>query len=185
MPVKTGVVLRELAQYRPGAPKKYTKLPVKKVESIARPGINSLTVRSVVTGEFIRETVDAKGKATGAKSKRKYRTSVQFFEVQFSETKSKFFTAPVAVAKRIMFMHPPNLKENSVKLKCECEDFRFRFEKELFDHKGLIGRFRKYIRKTPKPPEGHPFVNPEEKMGYCKHVNSLLKSLKTSKRITG
>ena len=179
MAVKTGVVLRELKQFRSGAPGKYTKLPVKKIESVARPGINSLTVRSVVTGEFIRE------KANGSKGKRKYRTSVQFFELQFSETKSKFFSVPAKVGGKLMYHQVPNLKENSVKLKCECEDFRFRFEKELFDNKGLIGRFRKYVRKTPPPPEGHPFANPEELMGYCKHVHSLLTSLKNAKRIKG
>lgn len=65
-----------------------------------------------------------------------------------------------------------------------CPDFRFTWEKPLYDHKGLIGRWRKYIRKTPPPPKGHPYRNPDDKLGFDKHTWSVLFALKGSGRIT-
>lgn len=181
MPVKTGMVLKELKQFRKGAPNKYNnKLKVTKFEEANAAGINSVTFRGIVTGEFVRQDEDG-----GRAKRQKYRVAVQFFEVKFSKAKSKFFSIPAKIGKALQFRQVPNLKENTVKLKCSCPDFRFRFEKELFDNKGLIGRFRKYTRKTPPPPEGHPFANPDELMGYCKHVHSFLVRLKDNKQIKG
>jgi len=180
MPVKQGLVLRELKRFRKGAPGKYpSKLKLSKFEESNARGINSVTFRGVVTGEEAREA------GGGGKRKQKYRVAVQFFEVKFSESKSKFFSVPARIQGNLFYRQVPDLKENSVKMKCSCPDFRFRFEKELFDNKGLIGRFRKYTRKTPPPPEGFPYANPEELMGYCKHIHSFLTRLKNTKRIKG
>ena len=58
-----------------------------------------------------------------------------------------------------------------------CPDFRHRFEKQLFDEKGLVGTFRRY---TPVPGSNRGPVNPKDLLGYCKHINSFLRAMDRS-----
>ncbi len=197
MPVRVGAILSELRRFRPGAPRKYgknlaqvtpaRKIQIKSFEEANAAGINSVTFRGVAEGQFKSNAVRKGPKATSIPPPKfhDYRVAIQFFEVKFSDKKSKFFSEIVTVGGKVKFREVPNVKSNSVKLKCSCPDFRFRFEKELFDHKGLIGRFQKYTRKTPPPPEGHAFANPDELMGYCKHIHIFLKRLKANEKIKG
>ncbi len=55
-----------------------------------------------------------------------------------------------------------------------CADFRFRFAKELYDVGALIGNWQRY---TPVPGSNRGPVNPEERLGVCKHIYSLLTNL--------
>lgn len=59
-----------------------------------------------------------------------------------------------------------------------CRDFRYRFEKELYDIKSMVGNWRRYHF-----PHGHrvrPPVNPEEIPGFCKHLYSFTQTLLNS-----
>ena len=70
-----------------------------------------------------------------------------------------------------------NVIDSGVVVK-NCDDFRFMFEYPLFRKKGLIGTYRRYTRQTPPPPVGYPFKNPDEYLGFCKHIWNLIGSLK-------
>ena len=102
--------------------------------------------------------------------------------MQFSETKStkknpSKFTVPAKVGDRIMFHPVPTVKENRVNLKCQCTDFRFVWEFPLFENKALIGRFRKYTRV---PGSARAPRNPNDLMGFCKHVWNFMRALENA-----
>lgn len=76
------------------------------------------------------------------------------------------------------FFEKPRIDKNPVRVKCACDDFRFRFEKECWEAKILYGgTYRRYHRLTPPPPEGRPYANPLKVPGMCKHIyNSIVRS---------
>lgn len=127
-----------------------------------------------------------------------YRTTIQFFDVEYKKTDFKD-AIKVEVEKgmilpdgykeaKTLFMKVPTVRGSGVRMKCACPDFRFNFEKQLYDKNGLIGNWRKYKRKTPpnvRPgnpknpnPIGADFKNPDNYLGMCKHLYSLLVHLK-------
>jgi hypothetical protein len=173
-----------LKKFRPGKPKEFKKLKVLDDVAIrARPGNDSVTYSANVESE-----------GTSDQSKDFYKTSIQFFGVEFGKRKSTKHSVPAKDPNgKLIFHSIPSTVTNRVALKCSCDDFRFAFEKQLFDDKSLIGSFRKYKRKTPpgtRPqnpknpnPVGHDFVNPDNLLGFCKHVNSLMRALNKSKFI--
>lgn len=145
-------------------PGSYPPLRMKRLDTLASPGIKSIMYKSVMEGE----TSD-------------YLTYVQFFELEYNAKKDKDFTEAEKVAGKIMYHKKPSIAKNPVALKCSCTDFRFCFEKELFDNKGLIGNWRKY---TPvAPPSGRPPKNPGHHVGTCKHSHNLVSVLKSNGRI--
>lgn len=144
--------------------RKYPRLRIRSFESKAVIHTRSIIYRAAVMGETAN-----------------YVTSIQFFDIDFFDEKDKKdHPLPVKVHGKIHYHQVPSVGRNTVLLKCSCPDFRFRWEKPLFDNGALIGQWRKYTRVTPPPPVGLPHANPEELMGYCKHVNSLLFALKDS-----
>ena len=163
MPVKLVDVRKEMLKF-PRNPADYPKLQMKSLESRASPGINSVFYKAVIQGE----------------SKDKYTTYVQFFQISFNDQKSVIHTEAAKVDDRAVYHAKPSSKANPVNLKCSCPDFRFTWEKELYDHKGLIGAYRKYRRV---PGSTRPPRNPEHYIGLCKHVMSLLTALHDSKRV--
>jgi hypothetical protein len=68
-----------------------------------------------------------------------------------------------------------------------CPDFRFRAEKELYDTNALIGKWRPYTRKTPRPetgkPGARPYANPTHVPMFCKHIYALLSALNRISRV--
>ena len=171
MPVALKTVKKDMEtapKWSPGGiprdPDKYDKFNIQNLESLAAPGIKSLTYKATVRG-----------------STANYIAFVQFFGVDFKETKDQYFDRPQKFQGKIIYHRTPSVKLESVKLKCSCPDFRFTWEKPLFDSKGLIGTFRRYKRKTTdRPPR-----NKDEVNGYCKHINSLLLALRNAEHITG
>lgn len=157
---------RSLSAYKP--------LIVRNIEVIIAPGIKTITFRGTVDSETDKGT--------------KYLTSVQFHDVEFSKEKmydkltggKEQFTQGV-INGVTWYFQLPNLNTNRAVLKCQCPDFRFSFEKQLFDAKSLIGNWRKYTRVqgSKRPPR-----NPNNVPGYCKHVFSLVNALLKSGRIT-
>lgn len=113
-----------------------------------------------------------------------YKVSVWFHDmkikpVESEQFKLKAFVHSTTVAKRKSIFHRvPSAKTNPVTLRCQCQDFRHRFENQLAQEGGLVGGPRKYTRKTPKWPVGYPEVNSTDKLGICKHINSFLLALK-------
>ena len=163
MPVLLENVQKELKEIRDF--KKYKIYPVTRIALTPAKGVKTVTYKANVKGDL-----DI------------YQTMIKFFGVDFVDAdgtgvdKAKF-------RKDTYYFKKPGRRINEVQLKCSCSDFRFMFEKQLYDEKGLIGRWRKYKRKTPPPPIGRPFKNPDDYMGYCKHIWSFLEKLRTTKRI--
>lgn len=109
------------------------------------------------------------------KSQSSYITMIIFDKITFTLTKDDTYNLPVAIDGKIQYAEMPNLWNNNIRLYCSCPDFRFRFSKELADVGGLIGNWRRYT-KVPGSTRGP--VNPEHRLGYCRHIFSLLKSIK-------
>lgn len=164
--------LRQLPSYKYAPKRNINKYPVLEVikstfNSRISPGIKSLYFKIVVKGEVNED-----------RPEQQYLTQVQFFKVEFSDEYKRGYTETEINGKPIYFK-PPTVSTSEVKLKCQCQDFRFYWEKELYDNKSLIGNWRRYVRKTPPPPEGRPYVNPDELVGYCKHIHNFLEHLKS------
>jgi hypothetical protein len=129
-------------------------------------------------------------------------TYIEFHGVEFSDTKPKGKGwNPVKIQNQMFWYKTPTIQNNPVSLKCSCEDSRFRWERPLALIKSLIGSWRRYdakkedqkagvpaktrrarkyyvlgksyVRKTPRPPAGRPYANPNDIPGFCKHVHSL------------
>lgn len=152
----------------------YPDLRTSKLNQIARPGIKALDYTAIVASENPKVSTEPE-----------YKVTVQFFNMVFKEVESKQFSiksqigSTVAGGKKSFVYHRrPTFEKNPVKVKCQCLDFRHRFETQLAKSGGLIGGPRKYIRKTPVWPDGYPFANSTDKLGFCKHIKSLLSTLK-------
>lgn len=147
-------------------PGSYPTLRMKRLDTLASPGIKSLMYKSVMEGDTDN-----------------YLTYVQFFELEYKDEKDDDFTEAETVAGKVKYHKKPSTSKNPVNLKCSCTDFRFCFEKQLFDKKALIGAYRKYTRVA--PPSGRPPKNPGNHIGMCKHTHNLINILKSNGRITG
>lgn len=155
----------------PRDPKKYPRLRIRRgtLESTAWFGVRSLMFKSIIEGETDN-----------------YLTYVQFFDVNYQDRADKKHTEIAKSGRVVQYYKRPDIRENKVHIKCSCEDFRFRWEYPLHKNGGLIGRYRNYTRLTPPPSQGGaPYANEDERLGFCKHVWSLLLALRESGRIIG
>ncbi len=151
----------------------YTQLRVSKITSNASIVQKMLSFSGLVTSE--------------QKGSIRYKVTIQFHEMIFKELKSKQFSQEVTTGrgknKKTMFHRIPSIQRNPVMLKCQCKDFQHRFEFPLWFADGLIGAPTPYTRKTDpwnrQGTGGRPSVNSTEKVGICKHVNSLLEVLRS------
>lgn len=144
----------------------YPKYKTKNLESLPAPGTNSIMFKTVVLGE-----------------KDNYTTYIQFFKVDFQEAKAGDFVVPAKIGSSVLYHKKPSTDKNPVFLYCSCQDFRYRFSKPLYDSKGLLGNWQRYKRVTPEPPVGYPHVNPDNRLGYCKHISSMILDLKAKGQV--
>jgi hypothetical protein len=146
-------------------PNKYAKLPIKSLDSVVSPGLSSLMFKTVVVSESKKDS---------------YTAYMQFFGIKFSEVKNVNSIVPALINDSLVYHSKPSISNSPVQLYCGCQDFRFRFSKQLYDNKSLIGNWQRYDRVTNDRPE----VNPHNLVGYCKHIESFLIALKDSGQIT-
>lgn len=163
MPVFFKDVKNDMAKF-PRDPSDYPRLDVKSLEFTAAPGINSLTYKAQVLGE-----TDT------------YLVYIQWFKVDFSEDKDATHELPAKGGDKLVYYTQPRISGNPVFMKCSCPDFRFTWEKQLYDGKGLLGNWRRYTRVT--PPSGRPPRNPKNVEGFCKHIYNLLGALRDAGQI--
>lgn len=152
-------------------PGKYPRLRLAQLESAPVPVLKSYTFKGVVQGETSN-----------------YRTYVQFQDVRFCEEESKDCPDLDNVEGAAVWYRKPSLKENPARFFCECEDFKFVWSYPLFKSDGLMGNFKSF-KESPfhyerKPNSTAPGRNPEGRLGFCKHVNSMLLALRDSRRIS-
>ena len=61
----------------------------------------------------------------------------------------------------------------TVKVRCSCPDFTWRFGPYNYEHRALLGKkYPLYTKKTNRPP-----VNPDHIPGLCKHLMSVVQSI--------
>jgi len=102
-------------------------------------------------------------------------TNHKILKVEYIEERQDVYCFTVEKYNNFMIDVDNGKGQSSGVIAHNCPDFRFRFEKELYDVGGIIGNWNRY-KKVPGSNRGP--VNPDHRLGYCKHVYSLLKSLK-------
>jgi hypothetical protein len=96
--------------------------------------------------------------------------------VVYHKKPTKDTVAFVASNKQKYHVERIDPRENDVYVRCECQDFYWRFNWYNADDKSLYGR-----RRAPYEPTGtRPPVNPDEVPGFCKHLLKLIKALEQS-----
>ncbi|MGI0075925.1 MAG: hypothetical protein ACREAU_00785 [Nitrosopumilaceae archaeon] len=109
---------------------------------------------------------------------RKYKTTVGFSKVTFEKENTDSNVTFKASDGQDYNIIPIKLGVNNVRVRCQCLDFYYRFGGFDYTDKSLYGRAPKpYVRKTPPPPIGRPFVNPMKTPGVCKHIMKTIKAL--------
>jgi hypothetical protein len=73
---------------------------------------------------------------------------------------------------KYIFIPEIDFNSTTALMRCGCRDFRFRFMWWLQKQGGLIGGAKTYITKNLRPP-----INPNQTMGLCKHLNSMVNAL--------
>jgi hypothetical protein len=139
--------------------KDYAKLKVSKQTSKAVPRLNWLTYTGLISSE-----------TTGIK----YKVSIQFNDMAFKNIESKQFSVKTSSNTENLFHRVPSVQKNQVRIRCSCLDHAHRFSVQLAIFDALIGPPNRYTRKTGPWPIGRPLANSTDKIGFCKHVSSLL-----------
>ncbi len=109
-----------------------------------------------------------------------YLVTIQFHEMEFVEKGNRIYNQKWKVEGKDKFSRTPAISIHPAKIKCQCRDFMFTWEKALAEKNGLWpnNKWTSYIRLTSLAE--YPRRNPMEKMGYCKHVETLLTYLNDS-----
>lgn len=185
MPVNLKQIKRELQSDIPKVGKdasgeyKYTPPNIvgRRVNKYPKIQITKLKFKAVEKPEKV--TITALGASESDKGT-KYKVYLEFYKVKFSPIESAQFSNAIEIAKNAYVYHRNfTYGGNPIRCRCQCMDFRHRFQKPLKDADGLYGGFIGYTRKTPAWPQGRPYANSTSKLGICKHINSLLRKLES------
>lgn len=79
----------------------------------------------------------------------------------------------------------PSIRSDKAKVLCTCDAYYYYFwyyNKQQDAHSGRD--LPKYTRKTPPPPVGRDFKNPQKIPGMCKHLAFLIRELRRAKVIS-
>lgn len=163
--------------------KKKYESPVNKVKRDAKDYGHFYPVKNLKTVAMIGvKTIMFKAESTGSNGDI-YNLSIQFKGVDYSDKPEKDRVAVTIVdkeelnGKAVHFYAKPSASKSPCAVVCSCQDFRFRWEKQLFDASALIGNWERY---TPVPGSTAPSVNPNNALGVCKHLYSMAEALKNS-----
>ena len=185
----------------------YSKLSVEDGSITVMPMVtmNTLRFTGVVTSENpSREKPKTDGlNKTHLDVASSYLVTIQFLEIKFNDKKSEAFNSPIKIQGEdgpiTKWYRKPSFNRKRVQIKCQCADFRHRFENQLKNQGALFSQPRKYTRKTPawtiglyqawlddpaNNPYPYPFANADNKIGFCKHVSSFYTHLKTKGFVT-
>ena len=120
--------------------------------------------------------VNSEAKSTTSSSNHKQ--SIIFYNVKYYDRVLKTGLPVKDANGEYKYMGKINANTHKCEVKCSCESYRFAFEWYAAKAGSNIGRARGYKRKTPPPPEGRPYVNPNFTPGLCKHLIGLIETLK-------
>ena len=104
-----------------------------------------------------------------------YDVYLEFQQVSFAEEGDEIPSdntwAKIDYHGETYYFEKPRIDRNPIRIRCSCADFEFRGAWEAFKNGMLYGgRPKKYVRKTPAPPEGRPYANPTHVPMMCKHI---------------
>jgi hypothetical protein len=160
-------------------------------------GTGSILYRAYVESEFERDEKNSIGPIKQKKKRGRifnvrkppekkkfinYLVTAKFLEVNFSDdamtldTPQRFFGS----GNNVYYAEMPTIKNNKVMLRCQCQDFIHTWSVALAKNNGLWPNstaWTPYTRLTPISMTRYPVKNPDDRMGYCKHVETLLASL--------
>ncbi len=104
----------------------------------------------------------------------KYQVSVRFTNIRFSDTLAPGFAEVTGLDGVTYFVRQTTLAQTSVKVKCNCLDFYWRFATWNHGRKSLEGDPPPpYVKLTDRPP-----VNPNKVPGACKHILKFMTFIK-------
>ena len=110
-----------------------------------------------------------------------YEVRIEFRKVEFADEplKADNTWSMIEYKGEKYFFEKPRIDTNPISIRCTCKDFEMRGSYEA-QRVGILygGNPPRYVRKTPRPPEGRPYVNPEHHPMMCKHIYaSITRSL--------
>lgn len=122
-------------------------------------------------------------KVMSSTRRKKYNVVIQFLDVEFAPANTK--QVPVGSEWTFVeyegakyYFKKPSFFKNPVRIRCSCPDFKQRFAWPDRAAKCLAGGPpAQYRRKTPPPPKGRPYVNPDNVPGMCYHIYRVAKDL--------
>jgi hypothetical protein len=185
MPFLFPKVKDKMKQYRNPDTAYKKKMKILSLDTTASPGVKTIQHQATV-------------KSDSSGTPGSYTTTIRFHDIRLSKEPRNKNDKQIKVGDVTYFYKQPSIKRSPVQIKCTCQDFRFSFEKQNFDAKGLIGNWRRYQRKTPpkkrparaKNPnkDGKDFVNAnprggDDVTGFCKHIYSLLLALRSKDEV--
>jgi hypothetical protein len=107
-----------------------------------------------------------------------YDSNMLFKDVEFQEADSPNVVTFKANNGEEYHIIPVVRNLHGVELNCTCLDYMWRFWQQNYQKDVQFGKGpNPYIRKTPPPPEGYPYANPEQVTGMCKHLIKLSDNL--------
>ena len=106
---------------------------------------------------------------------RHYNPMVLFKNVQYHNENAKGLVR-LAVENRIYFLEQLSLVDTDALLRCQCNDFKWRFQHFDKLDRSLYGSNRKRYEALHNPGS----ANPEELPGMCKHLMKLMNILEES-----
>jgi hypothetical protein len=117
-------------------------------------------------------TLFIKGLAKNEQNETEYRPMILFKNVIYHNSKNENWAEMIASNGQKFFFEKLNLKKEVV-LRCECNDFKWRFNFEDHRDRSLYGRVRKKYEAKINPGSSNPLEMP----GMCKHLIKLVNSL--------
>lgn len=97
------------------------------------------------------------------------------------EEKNKYFQ--INYKGDIYWIEKINLDKQKATIRCDCRDFIYTWAYYDFRTGNLWGPPPKpYIRKTPAPPVGRPYRNPNGYPGFCKHIYYIWRNFMVNQR---
>lgn len=151
--------------------------------SATRKNQNNARRVNIISGKYVTHTKSliVKGEAypqtAGASP---YQLTLIAYSIQSASSMDSSHTIPYTHEKtrEQAFLTPIHYRKTSCAVRCSCPDYRFTWAEWNKRNKSLAGRnFPKYVRKTPPPPRGRPYRNPDEAPGLCKHLIEFITRL--------
>lgn len=111
--------------------------------------------------------------STITNGRNRYDQAIQFNEVDYNKPDDPNNITIMGTDGEPYTLVRPTLRDNPIKVRCNCLDFYYRMAAWNYTDKSIVGRAPKpYKKKTNRPP-----VNPLKLPGMCKHLLKVLEAL--------